>query len=211
MYNNENKSMCSQCGGRCCKRFAGAYKYSELGIGYRERLGKDLAVGVNILLNPAVVYSQLAQMRNNASMDFMERVNKDLALWNAMFKDSTNFSEFAFFVKPKQSGDKYAITTQSALKDMGSCVNLGTSGCNLDFDSRPFGCKVLIPNFLNGKDNCQNDVDNCDLLVYRSWHREHGFLEKYVLDYIAGNDEIRKDKFYVENIIGPLQERYGSI
>lgn len=47
--------MCAECGGRCCKRYAGMYKYSELGEGYRDRLGEDLVVCVNLLLNPAII------------------------------------------------------------------------------------------------------------------------------------------------------------
>lgn len=210
MSNNENKSMCSECGGRCCKRFAGSYKYSELGQGYRGRLGKDLVVGVDLLLNPIAIMSSMQLFSIKGGEEF-ERVTEDIEKWNTLFKDSKNFTEFSFFVKPRQAGDRYNITTSSAMKNLEECVNLSTTGCILEYDKRPFGCKVLRPNFNSGVDKCANDVQNVGLLVAKSWQREHNFLEKFVLKCIYDDVEIRKDKYYRENIIEPIIERYGDI
>lgn len=210
MRSNENRSMCSECGGRCCKRFAGSYKYSELGKGYKERLGKDLVVGVDLLLNPIAIMSSMQALGIRGGEE-LKRITEDMEKWNILFRDSKNFSEFSFFVKPRQVGDRYNITTASAMKNLGECVNLNTTGCSLEYDKRPFGCKVLRPNYKAGVDKCTNEVQNVNLLVAKSWQREHEFLEKFVLKCIYDNMEIRKDEYYRESIVEPLIEKYGDI
>lgn len=206
MVTNENLTMCAECGGRCCKRYAGAYKYSELGKDYRARLGKDLVVGVKILLNPSVALPMIQQSVAYQDPSVLKDAFNDLDIWDKFFKGSNSISEAVFFVKPKQEKDKYHIVTERAFEKLGACVNLGSNGCKLPYEERPLGCKSLVPCFTNGVDRCTNDIDNLDLVVVRSWNREREFLKNYVVTYISENEQIQKDKIYVDNIIEPLKE-----
>ena len=111
----ENKEICSACGGRCCKA-AGCE------IEPQDFVGEITKERILELLNTGVVCIE----------EF---------IYKYKYKDGYNEG---FTLRMRGIKDKYKTTSHNLFMS-NRCVLLNDNGCKLDFDNRPSGAKLLIP------------------------------------------------------------------
>lgn len=115
--NNENKSICKSCGGKCCKRYSGGYHPDDFGVPITEEF-------LESLFNPVTDDIPLI------SIDWYECFNEDY--------DTTH--ERGYYLRPRHFGGDIVDPSYGE-----ACINLTPTGCKLDWDKRPFWCKKLKP------------------------------------------------------------------
>lgn len=138
--NNEDKSICAECGGGCCKRYAGAYHPAD----FRHEITEEF---LESLFDPAIEIPPV-------SIDWYE-----------------NFEEYGrkgFYIRPRHVGGDEVDPSYGA-----SCALLTPTGCSLDWDHRPWQCRMLKPE----KNHVCGGPDG-KLLAAEAWDPYHGILEK---------------------------------
>ncbi len=109
MQNDENKEVCSACGGVCCKSSGGLVYPNDFGEINLPRLIESLKSGYY-----AVDY----------------------------FDDRTNEMSSGYYLRTRVVGVQRAFHPNG----LGVCILLNETGCKLNYNNRPTGCKALIPN-----------------------------------------------------------------
>ena len=202
MENNENKEICSKCGGICCRRMPGQYVPDDLFDHEmtKEELKKFILDAGNISIDcwepdeesGYESYYYLRPMRRKLtlkeSIDNMLKQGKmtdnDKAksvskIMSIIFKNSiSNF-------KDKDLTVDYAYTEYVLV-----CCHLTDDGCDLEFDKRPANCRELVPS----EEECyikldkENEGITHKLYYAKKW-------EKYsdMLNDIANEIEFGKD------------------
>lgn len=131
--NNENPSVCSKCGGACCKRVPGIYAPEQFGAPNKKTLAARLY---------RVLLSGVAQV------DWWEgdpRPEKDRRAPKTISR--------GYFIRPTvNDGYKDKIEDSSW---GGPCINLIDSGCSLPFEERPIVCQLLVPCVDNPDKGCK--------------------------------------------------------
>lgn len=147
---NENKDICTPCGGQCCKSTPGTFMPNQILKGQSnqfEIINKMMDDGL-IVINQIDVY------------------NKD----QPIAKLSYSF----LVLQPATSISKKWSTKTSRGDNFGTCVNLTEKGCSLRFDERPYVCQQLIP-IEGGK--CHYDPKvNIDEKLFKAWEPHQQFL-----------------------------------
>ena len=131
--NNENPSVCSKCGGACCKRVPGIYAPEQLGAPNKKTLAARL-------------YSML--LSGVAQVDWWEgdpRPEKDRRAPKTISR--------GYFIRPTvNDGYKDKIEDDSW---GGPCISLTDNGCLLPFEERPIVCQLLVPCVDNPDNGCK--------------------------------------------------------
>lgn len=120
--NNENKELCSKCGGRCCKTYAGAYYPEDFNHELTDAWLQDLLEGNQTYPNgdPILV-----------SIDWVDGV-----------KDAPDGR--GYFLRPRHVD----INGVGGIVDPSwgaECYHLTETGCELTFDERPYRCRLKDP------------------------------------------------------------------
>ena len=126
--NNEDRKVCGDCGGKCCKTLPGAYLPGQLSD---ERLAAGLADGTLVL---AWWDGDPRPERNCFDADCggsCPRCTADDRLRRA------------YYVRPRNLNSPAGIFDATA---QGQCALLGPHGCTLSFEQRPSGCQNLLVN-----------------------------------------------------------------
>ena len=109
--NNENKSICSKCKGRCYQRYAGIFHPDDF---------------------EQVTYESIESvlLKGEASIDWYEELHHD-----------DKHYPRGYFVRMRHKGGDIVDPSWGA-----ECIHWSMeTGCNILFDNRPYGCKVLAP------------------------------------------------------------------
>jgi len=147
---NENKDICTPCGGQCCKSSPGSFMPNQILKGQTnqfEIIDKMMDDGL-VVINQIDIYPD---------------------------SDTLVAPDYSFLVlQPTTSISKQWSTKTSRGDNFGQCVNLTETGCSLRFDERPYVCQQLIP-VEGGK--CHYDPNvNLDEKLYEAWLPHQQFL-----------------------------------
>ncbi len=74
-----------------------------------------------------------------------------------------------YYIRPATKGKEGAVRDPSW---GGTCTFHSKSGCELSFEKRPIGCKVLKPKIIDGKTNCKSSIKiNEKLAMSQLWDK----------------------------------------
>lgn len=158
----ENKTLCRECGGRCCKRNPG--RYDIIPTGWEKLLGKELVIGIDII--PSLAFYELIGIDVNVLEDkpgFGEEeiitIKEDCKVYDLIERGRLVESEamcgFFYFLRPKGRYDNAKISVLNR-SGFNRCVYLDSSkGCILSHDERPYECRKLVPRKINGDFECR--------------------------------------------------------
>lgn len=130
-----NASICTPCGGRCCKTKPGITAPEEWGAPDVEVMHMRLAA---------------AFRSGKYAIDW----------WEGEFPDTDVISPR--YVRPAIEGDRGI--EDPAWAGSGSCVFLSGKGCELEHDARPLQCRTLIPS-ADGKCKAPEGVKHTDTIA----------------------------------------------
>lgn len=154
----EVKSICSKCGGRCCKRNPGVYKGGEVSD-FKGRIGSDYGIVIDLIMNPDIA-SQFIPNFNSMS-ESMKKIaydNWNLLVVNGLASED-DFVSFLLALRPMGKSDYCAIVGTKFIQlgnvSGNACIFLTDKGCKMSLKDRPYECKVLEPhsNFVCGHGN----------------------------------------------------------
>lgn len=128
--NNENKELCSKCGGKCCKTYSGSYHPDDFNHPLTDAWLEDLVEGNHTFPDGKPIL---------VSIDWVEGV-----------KDGPDGR--GYFLRPRHvaaDGKTGGIVDPSWGAE---CYHLTETGCKLSFDERPWRCRLKDPSecFKNG-------------------------------------------------------------
>ena len=138
--NNEDKNICAECGGGCCKSYAGAYHPADL----RHEITEEF---LESLFDSAIEIPPV-------SIDWYENFNE--------------YGRKGFYIRPRHVGGDEVDPSMGA-----PCALLTPTGCSLDWEHRPWQCRVLKPE----KNHVCGGPDG-KLLAAEAWDPYHDILEK---------------------------------
>lgn len=147
----EVKSICSQCGGRCCKNNPGIYAGGEV-KGFNNRIGKDLGIVVDMVMNPLIMPQMIPDFFSLPS-EIFELTTKEYGLIQSADlenKQEGSICSFILALRPLGIHDTVGVVNTkyiTAGEEHGNqCRYLTPTGCKYDLNDRPWECKVLKPN-----------------------------------------------------------------
>jgi len=148
---NENKDICTPCGGLCCKSTPGSYMPQQIlngEINQFEVVNKMMDDGL-VIINQIDIYpdSNVVIGRTRSFM-IIQPATEITKKWSTMTSNGDNF---------------------------GKCVHLTTTGCSMRFDERPYVCQQLIP--LEGGECHYDPSINLNEVLYESWLVHQPFLQ----------------------------------
>lgn len=121
--NNENKELCSKCGGKCCKQSAGVYHPDDFKHELTDAWLEDLLEGNHTYPNGKPIL---------VSIDWVEGVEGG--------PDGRGY-----FLRPRH------IDVDGTMGDIvdpswgAKCYHLTDTGCDLSFEERPWRCRIKDP------------------------------------------------------------------
>lgn len=162
--NNERKDICGNCGGRCCKRYAGCYTPDDF-----DDVGKEVE-------------------------DLFKKELISVDKWEGILITPDWSDEEAIFIRPrhKPSYCQDRCVSSGPIFDNsfgGECIHLSENGCLLNFDNRPMFCKLLVP--VSTQMGSNGEIQICEVIGYNfdgninekyeaavAWHPYKKFLER---------------------------------
>lgn len=150
--NNENREMCSKCGGKCCKTYSGAYHPDDFKHELTDAWLQDLLEGNHTYTDGKPIL---------VSIDWVEGVKGG--------PDGRGY-----FLRPRHVGGDIVDPSWGA-----SCCHLTETGCDLPFDERPWRCRLREPSeCINDKmDTVEKRESVVPWRLY--WKILHQFYLKY--------------------------------
>lgn len=118
--NNEDRQICAECGGECCKRMPGIFSPEQLGAPNREKI-KD-----NLMAFLKTSKYAIDWWEGDPRVD----IDEDDEVWRAPYIRPATVDKIGVFEDPSWGGE---------------CCMLTESGCYLAWDERPEECQGLIP------------------------------------------------------------------
>lgn len=113
--NNNNPTLCAECGGKCCKGMPGCAFPEDFKEPLKDNLIKALSTG-------------------KWAIDWWE---------GSPFEDDNwNYAYTAYYIRPATKGKEYQLKDPSW---GGECTFLQENGCQLPADQRPKNCRLLEP------------------------------------------------------------------
>ncbi len=91
-----------------------------------------------------------------------------------------------YYIRPAVKGREYEVPHYSY---GGECIFLTDNGCQLKFEDRPLGCRMLKVNAEGDKRRCESEYDNYDYAM--QWISYQDKLKEYIKKYkgeINGKD-----------------------
>lgn len=148
----ENKEICSKCGGRCCKNNPGIYAGGQV-KDYKDRIGKDLGIVLDIVMNPEVMPTLMPWI-NDMPKEIYEITKAEFKLMDdAGLVDLSNgrVSTFILALRPLGVRDEFGVVntkyiTLDAQRGGNKCRSLTPEGCSMKLKDRPYQCASLEPN-----------------------------------------------------------------
>ena len=116
--NNENKELCTKCGGKCCKASAGVYHPDDFNHELTDAWLQDLLEGNHTYPDGKAIL---------VSIDWVEGVEGA--------PDGRGY-----FLRPRHVGGDIVDPSWGA-----PCYHLTKTGCDLSFDERPWRCRLKEP------------------------------------------------------------------
>lgn len=183
--NNENRELCSKCGGRCCKNLPGIY-------------------------SPQDLFGNIPIKKENIKSLVMETDYLSIDKWEA----DEEYNKELYYLRPKvvKSSETISLpdifkSTLKIVSDMMNtdpqrkvhfaypipgyvCYFLGKDGCKLSYDKRPQNCRDLVPKE-NGFCYCEkaNELDITEKLYYaKLWEPYSDMIKSVADDIIYGED-----------------------
>jgi len=144
--NNENKYLCKNCGGKCCKMYGGSFHPSDFGV--------------------CIDYTSIKRLlteRDDISIDCLD--------------DPDDGRINGYFLRMRHRNGSIVDFSWG-----GACVHLTQNGCDLPFDERPYGCKILVP----GKCHDPNESGYDKYKAYDDWKEYWEILDKLKREYYGG-------------------------
>lgn len=126
ILNNETPETCRDCGGKCCQRAPGQYLPADFGLAPGERITQASAHKIlGLMLSGRVVANSVGK--------------------NNIYIDSKLFGRRPriMFLRPATRNEEPGLIRYGP--DGSPCINWsGARGCSLEFEERPWVCRVLI-------------------------------------------------------------------
>jgi hypothetical protein len=155
--NNENQELCSKCGGKCCKAYAGAYHPDDFNHELTDAWLEDLVQGNQTYPNGKPIL---------VSIDWAEGV-----------KGAPDGR--GYFLRPRHidiDGEIGGIVDPSWGAE---CYHLTATGCDLPFDERPYRCRLKEPSkCFEKKDEFAEKNESMELWS-PYWKKLHQLCFKY--------------------------------
>lgn len=173
MKNNENKEICTKCGGSCCRSIPGAYVPEDL---FDHKATKEEILEL-LHTRPISIDKWDGDEESGwKDMHYLRPRTKFVGeeeLEDNLLKMIPKMILDIFHVSATNDDDR--MVDFAFIDDDYVCEHLGDNGCELSFDERPTNCKELIP---DESKRCK--VDGCP----------DGMLPKlyYALKWIDYND-----------------------
>lgn len=132
----ENKVLCRECKGRCCKKNPGMF--DSIPKDWEELLGKQLVIGIDIVMDPEFLKQMKIDVDNlesNPEMDKVQaqQIKEDCKLYNMLKKER--------LVNPKGVCGFFYFLRPMGRKDMVKIAPLIRDG---EFDCKSEGIKLKI-------------------------------------------------------------------
>lgn len=136
MKTNENKSVCAECGGKCCKAYPGSMHPADV-----IRAAGWLGVGTSRPTLDAAL--RIVLETGQFCIDWWEGdVRRDETSPVTKFAGPADALLVTQFVRPVVKGN-YGRVRDATWG--GECIFLGKGGCMLSFADRPRDCRILRP------------------------------------------------------------------
>lgn len=160
----ENKVLCRECKGRCCKKNPGMF--DSIPKDWEDLLGKQLVIGIDIVMDPEFLKQMkidVGNLEGNPEMDKVQaqQIKEDCKLYNMLKKERLvnpkGVCGFFYFLRPMGKKDMAKIAP--LIRDGGNrCTYLHLkSGCLLAHENRPFECRELVPGKVDGEFDCKSE------------------------------------------------------
>lgn len=200
MKNNENREICSKCGGNCCRRMPGQYVPDDLFDHEmtKEELKKFILEVGNISIDcwnaddesDYKDYYYLRPMRRKLTLK--ESIDNIIKV-----EGITDKSKAEKLIKATNSILKYSIRNfagQDLTVDYAYpeyvllCCHLTVNGCDLKFDKRPANCRELIPSEEECYIEGNKDKTTQKLYYAKKWEKYNEMLHDIAYEIEYGND-----------------------
>lgn len=150
--NNENKEICSKCGGECCKSYAGAYHPEDFNHELTDAWLEDLLEGNHAYPDGKPIL---------VSIDWVEGV-----------EDGPDGR--GYFLRARHVGGGIVDPSWGA-----ECYHLTETGCDLSFDERPWRCRLKDPSECSKWRNGFSEKTESMEAWRQYWDKLHQFCLKY--------------------------------
>ena len=137
---NEDKEICSACGGRCCAMMPGEYHPHDF-----------------LITEDKINWKTIKEL--------LEKGEAQIDWWEGDPRDDVTDEEYkdqSYYLRPTAldyKKDKVFSPTYG-----GRCIHLSRNGCKLKFWSRPYQCKMLKPTAAL-KENCESPISKKDIAI----------------------------------------------
>jgi hypothetical protein len=177
VQNNENKEMCSVCGGKCCNTLPGNAHPRDFGFETKSR---------------EQILEELIEMFKTG--------NWQIDWWECKLPDDI-CSQNALFIRPATKKGQGRIYHGAWAYE--GCIFHTRSGCKLSFSERPHDCKELIPRV--GKCMLPSEAigTNSKLVAIEEWSPYEDLIIEAAAE--LGETGISEDEDELGGIAGLLQ------
>ena len=200
MKNNENKTICSKCGGSCCRNMPGQYVPADLFDHEmtKEELKKFILDAGNISIDcwnadeesDYKDYYYLRPMRRKLTLkESIDNIIKvevitDKSKAEKLVKSMSNILKYSI----RNFGNMDLTVDYNYTEYVLLCCHLTDNGCDLEFDKRPANCRELVPSEGECYIDTNGDKTSHKLYFAKKWEKYNEMLHDIACEIEYGND-----------------------